>query len=114
MLSPVLEKLLILQSRDKHRRDLEEQLSSAPREVASVEAKIVAEKSAIETARTELQDLEAKKKLLETEIAAAEQKSARYRSQQLEVRKNDEYRALGAEIETIQAEIGTLEGQELG
>ncbi|MBI5380723.1 MAG: hypothetical protein HZA31_02365 [Opitutae bacterium] len=110
---PVIEKLLILQARDKQRRELESQLLAAPREIASVEAKIATEKSAIETAKAELLDLETKKKLLETEIQAAEQKCAKYRSQQLEVRKNDEYRALGAEIETTQAEIGKLEEQEL-
>lgn len=113
MLPPALEKLLILQARDKQRRDLEAQLLATPREVASVEAKIAAEKSAIETARAELMEQESKKKLLETEIHAAEEKAGRYRSQQLEVRKNDEYRALGAQIETTQGEISQLEEQEL-
>ncbi len=113
MLPPVLSKLLILQGRDKQRRDLEGQLQAVPHEVAGVEAKIVAEKTASESARTELMEFEAKKKLLETEIGEAQQKVGRYRSQQLEVRKNDEYRALGAEIETMQAEIGKLEEQEL-
>jgi len=60
-----------------------------------------------------MKDLEAKKKVVETEIGSAEQKAARYRSQQLEVRKNDEYRALGQEIETTVGEIGALEGREL-
>jgi hypothetical protein len=113
MLPPVLAKLLILQARDKQRRDLEGQLQAVPREVAGVEAKIVSEKTASDTARAELMGHEAKKKLLESEIGEAEQKVGRYRSQQLEVRKNDEYRALGAEIETMQAEIGKLEEQEL-
>ncbi len=111
---PVLEKILILQDRDKRRRDLEVQLKACPREIASVEAKIASEKAAIESARNELKELEAKKKLVETEIGSAEQKTARYRTQQLEVRKNDEYRALGHEIETMQGEIGKLEEQELG
>ena len=113
MLPPVLAKLLILQARDKQRRDLEGQLQAVPREVAGVEAKIVSEKTASDTARTELMEHEARKKLLESEIGEAEQKVGRYRSQQLEVRKNDEYRALGAEIETMQAEIDKLEEQEL-
>ena len=114
MLSPLLEKLLILQDRDKRRRDLEAQLASVPKEVAAVEAKIAAEKAAIDAAQHELRELESKKKLLETEIGSAEQKMGRYRTQQLEVRKNDEYRALGTEIETMQAAIGKLEEQELG
>ncbi|MDE3084904.1 MAG: hypothetical protein KGJ37_06795, partial [Verrucomicrobiota bacterium] len=99
--------------RDTRRAGLESQLASIPREVAMVEQKIVGEKAAIEAARTELKELESKKKLLETDIALAEQKVAKYRSQQLEVRKNDEYRALGAEIDTAQATIGGLEEDEL-
>jgi uncharacterized protein len=110
----VVEKLLILQDRDKSRRDLEAQLHLLPREVAAVEAKIASEKGAIEASRTEMKELETKKKLIETEIGSAEQRVAKYRTQQLEVRKNDEYRALGHEIETVQAQISQLEEQELG
>jgi predicted nucleic acid-binding Zn-ribbon protein len=113
MPSPALEKLLILQDRDTRRAGLEAQLVAVPREVALAEQKIVAEKAAIEAARNELKEFESKKKLLETEIASAEQKIAKYRGQQLEVRKNDEYRALGTEIDTTQTAIGVLEEDEL-
>ena len=56
---------------------------------------------------------EAKKKVLETEIGSAADKLARYRTQQLSVRKNDEYQALGHEIATTQEAVGVLEEQEL-
>lgn len=114
MPTPALETLLILQERDRRRRDLEAQLAAVPRDVATVEGKIAAEKKAIDTAQQEMRELEAKKKVLETEIGSAEQKLGRYRTQQMEVRKNDEYRALGLEIETMQGTIGKLEEQELG
>lgn len=113
MLPPLLTALLILQDRDRHRRELETQLQATPREVATVEARIAAEKAAIDAARAELTNLDAKKKVIETEIGSAEQKVSKYRAQQLEVRKNDEYRALGTEIETMVAGIGKLEEQEL-
>jgi hypothetical protein len=67
----------------------------------------------IEAARVDLRELETKKKLLETEIGSAEDKLGRYRTQQLAVRKNDEYQALGHEIATMQGQISELEGQEL-
>lgn len=114
MLPVVLEKLLILQARDRRRIELEAHLKAVPGEVAAVEKKIATERGAIETAKLEWQQLEARKKLLETEIGAAEQKCAKYKTQQLEVRKNDEYRALGHEIETTEAQIGKLEEEELG
>jgi predicted nucleic acid-binding Zn-ribbon protein len=113
MPSPALEKLLIMQDRDTRCAGLEAQLAAVPREVALAEQKIAAEKAAIEAARNELREFEAKKKMLETEIASAEQKIAKYRGQQMEVRKNDEYRALGTEIDTAQAAIGGLEEDEL-
>jgi hypothetical protein len=114
MLPPVLEKLLILQGRDRRRLDLEAQLRGVPADVAIVDRKIAAERAAIEAAKAEWQQLESRKKLLETEIGSIQQKCARYRTQQLEVRKNDEYRALGHEIELTEAEISRLEEEELG
>jgi uncharacterized protein len=113
MVSSVLEPLLILQDRDLKRLGIEAQLKAVPADIAVVEQKIAAEKSAIETAKAELRGLESKKKLLETEIGSAEEKLAKYRTQQSQVRKNEEYQALGHEIETTQAAIGALEEQEL-
>lgn len=106
-------KLLILQERDSRRLNLEQQVKNVPREIAAIEGRIAAEKQAIETAKTEWHGLESKKKLLETEIQSAECKVAKYRTQQLEVRKNDEYRALTHEIETVEAIIGGFEEEEL-
>ena len=108
-----LTKLLVLQDRDLKRLALEQQLKDVPREIAAVEARIAAEKLAIDTAKTEWRDLEAKKKTLETEIQSAQGKIAKYRTQQLEVRKNDEYRALTHEIETTEKVIGGFEEEEL-
>lgn len=114
MRHPALDRLLILQDRESKRRGIEQQLKSIPAEVAAVEQKISAEKGAIEAARTEMRELETKKKLLETEIGSIEQKLAKYKTQQMAVKKNDEYQALGHEIETTQSMIGTLEEQEIG
>ncbi len=110
---PALEKLLILQDRDQQRLSLEAQLKAVPVDVDLVRRKIAAEKAAIEAAKTELRELESSRKLLETEIGSAEDKLAKYRTQQLQVRKNDEYQALGHEIEAVQAAIEALEEKEL-
>lgn len=113
MLNPVIQSLLILQDRDLKRLGLEAQLKAVPGDVARVEQKITAEKAAIDTARTELRELEVKKKSVETDIGAAEEKVGRYKTQQLSIRKNDEYQALGQEIITMQTQINELEGKEL-
>jgi uncharacterized protein len=113
MPNPVIQSLLILQDRDLKRIGLEAQLKAVPADIARVEQKIAAEKAAIDVAKAELRDLELKKKAIETDIGAAEEKLGRYRTQQLSIRKNDEYQALGQEINTMQAQIGELEGKEL-
>jgi predicted nucleic acid-binding Zn-ribbon protein len=113
MPTPVIEKLLVLQDRDVRRAAIEAQLKAVPRDIALVEQKIAAEKTAIENARTELRDLETKKKLVEGEIGTAQANLGKYRTQQSLVRKNDEYQALGHQIATTEAEIGKLEEREL-
>lgn len=113
MPAPSLDKLLMLQECDSKRLGLEQQLQSVPREVAAVEARIAAEKAAIEAAKAEWLGLESQKKQLELEIKSAEEKVAKYRTQQSQVRKNDEYQALTHEIDTTQAAIGGLEEQEI-
>jgi predicted nucleic acid-binding Zn-ribbon protein len=110
----VLTQLLVVQDRDARRRQLEQQLAAVPGDRARVEKDIASEKGAIESAKAELRELETKKKLLETEIGSAETKLAKYRTQQLTVKKNEEYQALGKEIDTMVAAIGALEEQELG
>ncbi len=114
MRHPALDQLLILQDRDSRRLGLEAQIKAIPGEIASLEKKVTAEKTAIDAARTELRELEVKKKSLETEIGSAEQKLAKYKTQQMSVRKNDEFQALGHEIETTQTAIGGFEEQEIG
>jgi hypothetical protein len=110
----VLTQLLVVQDRDARRRQLEQQLAAVPAERAQADRAIAAEKAAIDAAKTELRELETKKKLLETEIGSAETRLAKYRTQQLSVKKNDEYQALGKEIDTTVAAVGALEEQELG
>jgi predicted nucleic acid-binding Zn-ribbon protein len=113
MPSPTIELLLILQDRDTNKLGIEAQLRAVPLEIKAVEERIAAEKAAIEAAKGELRELETQKKNLESEIASAEAQRAKYQTQQLAVKKNDEYQALGHEIENVQGQINELEGREL-
>ena len=114
MAAASIPRLIELQERDNKRRTFEQQLANVPGEVAAVEAKIAAEKAAIEAAKAEWHGLESKKKLLEIDIKSAEEKVAKYKTQQMQVRKNDEYQALTHEIATTTESIGALEEQEIG
>ncbi|WP_438480115.1 zinc ribbon domain-containing protein [Oleiharenicola lentus] len=114
MAAQSLEKLLVLQERDSKRLNFEQQLQATPREIAAIEAKVAAEKGAIEAAKSEWHGLESKKKLLEIEIKSTEEKVGKYRTQQAQVRKNDEYQALTHEIDNGLAAIGKFEEEEIG
>ena len=113
MVHPALESLLILQDRHAKLLNLEAQLKAVPRDIALVEQKIASEKGAIEAARTEVRDLETKKKGIEVEIGSTADKLGKYKTQQSLVRKNDEFQALGHQIVTTEGEIGALEEREL-
>jgi predicted nucleic acid-binding Zn-ribbon protein len=114
MRHPSVENLLILQARDTTRLSLEAENKLIPGGIEAVEKKILAEKTAIEDARAEMKSLEAQKKVIETEIGSAQGTLAKYKTQQSLVRKNDEYQALGQQIETAEAGIGALEETQLG
>jgi predicted nucleic acid-binding Zn-ribbon protein len=113
MVSPALEKLLVFQDRDQRRLSLETQIGQVPAEIASVRRRIEEQRAGLETSKAGWREAEARRKALETEIGVAEQKAARFRTQQLEVRKNDEYQALGNEIAAVQAQVAVLEEQEI-
>lgn len=107
-------KILILQERDMRRALLEAQLKSVPHEIASVRRRIEEEKAAADSAKAGWKTLETRRKGLETEVSSGEEKIAKFRSQQLQVKKNDEYQALGHEIEHAQAIVEKLEEEEIG
>jgi predicted nucleic acid-binding Zn-ribbon protein len=113
MPSPTIELLLILQDRDARRIGIEAQLKAVPREIAAVEQRIASEKAAIDAAKGEVRELESKKKIMETEIGSAETLRSKYQTQQMAVKKNDEYQALGHEIENVQKQVDELELKEL-
>ena len=113
MPTPTIDAILILQNCDQRRLAVESQLRAIPEEIALVDKRITVEKSAIETARAEMRELEARKKVLETEIRSAEEKLGKYKTQQMQVRKNEEFQALGNEIVAVQGAIAGLEEQEI-
>ncbi|MBE2213852.1 MAG: hypothetical protein IAE82_08270 [Opitutaceae bacterium] len=113
MLPERLQALLILQDRDQRRVQLEKALTQVPRERATVESRIAAHKTAIDAAKKAVTDLELKRKEIEATLQGFEEQIRKYRSQQMLVKKNDEYQALTREIELTTAKIGETEEAEI-
>ncbi len=106
-------KLLILQDRDMSLYQIEEQLEQIPRERAETHGKIKAIEAEIEANKARVKELEVKAKGLEAEMAEVESQIVKYKNQQLQVKKNEEYQALIHEIETGQSKISDLEESEI-
>jgi len=113
MLPEALQTLLILQDRDTRRVQLEKVLAHIPQERVGIDRRITAHHASIEEAKKAVIDLELRRKDLEAVLSDLEEQVQRYRTQQLQVKKNDEYQALGHEIELTESKIGENEEAEI-
>jgi len=109
----LIEQLLILQDRDIKKLDIESQLHRIPVEITGLRNKIAEEQSRMDGELAAIKEIEVRRSDLDSQVQAAEQKVVKYKNQQLEVKKNDEYQALTAEIANMEAVIGGLEEDEI-
>lgn len=110
---PQIEKLLALQEHDTHKLQIEQQLQSIPRERDKLKKRIEEEQASFAEKKKEHQQLEIKRSEMRTERRSVEDKVVKYKTQQMQVKKNDEYQALNHEIESLTAKAAEIEEQEL-
>ncbi len=108
-----LEQLLILQDRDQKIRQIRAELKSIPLQQASLDNQITAAASSLETLKHKAMQVEVERKKLELDVGTRTESINRLRTQQYETRKNEEFRAIGNEIERYGKEIQQIEDQEL-
>ena len=108
-----IEKLLILQDRDRQIRRVKAELSQIEPERQSLKAKASGTLNRLDDARQRVRQVESDRKRLELDVEAKKQLIERYANQQLQTRKNEEYRALAHEIEVCKADITKIEDQEI-
>jgi predicted nucleic acid-binding Zn-ribbon protein len=108
-----IEKLLILQDRDRRIRRLKGELAEIEPERQVLKAKAAGAQSGLENAKTKIKVIESKRKDLELEVEAKKELIRKYANQQFQTRKNEEYRALAHEIETCKAGIFKIEDEEI-
>lgn len=109
----VIEKLLILQDRDRKIRRVKGELVHIEPQRQTMKAKAAAASSHLDNAKTKVKELESQRKELELEVEAKKQLITKYANQQLQTRKNEEYRALANEIQTCKEAIFKIEDQEI-
>jgi predicted nucleic acid-binding Zn-ribbon protein len=108
-----VEKLLILQDRDKQIHRIQTELAHIDPERNALKTKAADAQHHQERARQRVKELEARRKELELEVEAKKQLIEKYANQQLQTRKNEEYRALAHEIEMCKSDIFKIEDQEI-
>lgn len=108
-----IEKLLVLQDRDRKILRTQTELSGVAPQRQSVQGRAAGAQAALDAAKLRARQIESDRKKLELEAEAHQGRIDKYAGQQLQTKKNEEYRALAHEIEMARAAIAKLEDQEL-
>jgi len=108
-----IEKLLVLQDRDQKIRRVQFELAHLAPERDGLRARAATTQSQLESLKTRAKHIESDRKRLELDVEAKKQQIERYANQQLQTRKNEEYRALAHEIDGCKADITRIEDEEL-
>jgi uncharacterized protein len=108
-----IEKLLVLQDRDQKIRRVQGELAHIGPEREGLRAKAAATQSQLESLKTRGKQIEADRKRLELDVESKKQQIEKYANQQLQTRKNEEYRALAHEIDGCKTDITKIEDEEI-
>ncbi len=108
-----LERLLVLQDRDQKIRQIRAEIGVLPEQKRNLEAQLAASVASLEAAKLRAREVEVQRKSLELDVGTRQGSIARLKTQQYETRKNDEFQAMGHEIERYEKEIQKIEDQEL-
>jgi len=108
-----IEKLLILQDRDRKISRLRNEMANIGPERQALVAKTASSQAALDAAKLRIKQIESDRKKLELDAEAKKQAIERYSLQQFQTKKNDEYRALAHEIEMAREAIVKLEDEQL-
>ena len=108
-----IEKLLVLQDRDRKIHRVQQELAQIAPERETLRNRASATQTQLEAAKNRVKQIESERKRLELEVETKKSQIEKYANQQLQTRKNEEYRALAHEIETCKADINKIEDQEI-
>jgi uncharacterized protein len=108
-----IEKLLILQDRDRKILRVQQELAHIAPERENFRTRAVVTQTHLEATKNRVKQFETERKRLELEVETKKSQIERYANQQLQTRKNEEYRALTHEIDACKAEITKIEDQEI-
>jgi predicted nucleic acid-binding Zn-ribbon protein len=109
----IIEKLLVLQDRDRKLLRVTQELAHIGPERESLKAKAASTQSSLEAAKLRVKQIESERKQRDLEIEGKKAQIEKYLNQQLQTRKNEEYKALTHEIEMAKEVIFKIEDAEI-
>lgn len=108
-----IEKLLILQDRDRQIMRMKTELSRIEPERAQLTSKAAGAQGSLDAAKLRVKQIESDRKKLELDVEAKKTQIEKYALQQFQTKKNEEYRALAHEIENCKKDIVKLDDQQI-
>jgi predicted nucleic acid-binding Zn-ribbon protein len=108
-----IEKLLVLQDRDRSILQLRDELARIEPQREMLNARAAGAQTTLDAAKTRAKQLESDRKKLELEVESKKQQIEKYSLQQFQTKKNEEYRALAHEIELCKQAIVKLDDQQI-
>ncbi len=112
-MSSNVEKLLVIQDRDRKIKRLEQEIRDLPKRKQLIEAQLDAFQKAHDDAEDAIRRKSLEQKDLEAQIEQREERILKFRQQQMAVKNNDDYRAFEHQIETVRTEIAGIEDHDL-
>jgi predicted nucleic acid-binding Zn-ribbon protein len=110
---PDLEQLLVLQDRQQKIKQIQTEVETLPLQRKNLEEQLAASVAGVETLKQKARQVEMDRKKLELDVGTRTETISRLKTQQYQTRKNDEFQAIGHEIERYENEIRKIEDDEL-
>lgn len=101
--------LVALQEKDKVLDAIQKDIDAVPPRIAAVQADLANEKKRMDAAKAKTVELEKKKKTKELDVASKEEAARKHTAQLNELKSNDAYKAMQAEIDKEKAAAGDIE-----
>lgn len=103
----------MLQDRQQKIGQIQTEVRTLPLQKKQLEEQLAASAAGLEAIKHKARQVEVDRKRMELDVGTRATSIARLKTQQYETRKNDEFQALGHEIERYEKEIAQIEDQEL-
>ena len=110
---PELEQLLVLQDRQQKIKQIQTEVDTLPLQRKNLEAQLEGSIAGVEALKQKTRQVEMDRKKLELDVGTRNESISRLKTQQYQTRKNDEFQAIGHEIERYENEVRKIEDEEL-